>query len=147
MGISVSKVLGCLWLMLACPYTIYAAPQKIDEARIQKKLKRLDLKRVNLSTELPQYHNYLGWKIDGRINDEVIHQSNVPLIEIDLGTFQIRDVGAIPVGTQVSLQKILAFKGRHFYIVKRKDTGQVLDGYVDGFFIVPTGDILPSPDQ
>ncbi len=147
MGISVSKALGFIWLVLACPHQADAAPQKVDEVRIQKKLKRLDLKRVNLSTELPEYHNYLGWKIDGRINDEVIHQSNVPLIDIDLGTFQMRDVGSIPIGTQVSLQKVLAFKGRHFFVVKRKDTNQILDGYVDGLFIVPTGDILSSPDQ
>lgn len=123
-----------------------SAPQKDEQVRIQKKLKRLDLKRVNLSTELPQHHNYLGWKIDGSIDGQVIHAAAVPTLEIDMGTFQIRDVGNIPVGTKVSLQKLMVFKGRNFFQVKRKDNNQAVEGYVDGMFIVAAGDILSSPD-
>lgn len=147
MGFSFAKIAASSLIFLMGSYAVFAAPQKDEQLRIQKKLKRLDLKRVNLSTEVPQHHDYLGWKIDGSINGEMLHQTAVPTIDIDFGTFQVRDVGNVPVGTKVSLQKLVVFKGRNFFQVKRKDTNQVVDGLVDGMFIVAAGDILTSPDQ
>lgn len=147
MGFSFAKIVASSLIIFMGSHAGFAAPQKDEQVRIQKKLKRLDLKRLNLSTEVPQYHDYLGWKIDGSINGEVIHQTAVPTIEIDFGTFQIRDVSTIPVGTKVSLQKFVVFKDRNFFQVKRKDTNQLVEGLVDGMFIVAAGDILSSPDQ
>lgn len=84
-------------------------------AKMMRRLKKMDLSRINAGLTLPKEHPYMGWKVDGKLAGVTVYTTGVAAYDIDMGKQSMREVAQIPIGTRVTLEKILTYNGRLFY--------------------------------
>ncbi len=94
-------------------------------------------KRLNPGYEIPVDPDKSRWRVTGKIGDKVIYPTSVPLYSFD-GEARGTRLTELPIGAQVKMEKVRAYKGRHYYGVETEQklgNGQVVKKtlWVDGF--------------
>lgn len=115
-------------------------PDKIEELRMQNKIRRTDLARINLSQEMPEFHRYLVIQVTGKIGGKDVYRDLVSLHSFSESDMRSSvSTEAVKVGTEVSLESVMDYKGRHFYRVKPKGSDKVTENWIDGLNLIVVG--------
>lgn len=121
---------------------------QLEVEKLMRRLKRTDPARLPPSTVLPEHHRHMEYVVHGKIGERVLHPTSIPLYNLTpTSRDHLPTVGQLPVGTNVTLESVEAYKGRQFYRVKRKDGQPVPDGWIDGMFLMATGQVSYDPDK